>query len=404
MSNVTVNHNKNKDTSLRVCHVVYSFYESDTRVRMYAEALAERGDRVEVVSLRKPGMNKHEIINGVEVHRIQKRVVNEHSRWEYLSRILRFFFLTTFFLSRKSLRRHTRFDVVHVHSVPDFEVFAAIVPKILGARVILDIHDLVPEFYAGKFGFNKESITFKALLFVEKISVAFADHVITANHLWEKVIKNRALQRNKCSTFLNYPVPAFFQEYPKTRHDGTIRLIYPGTLNYHQGVDIAVRALDLIKNAAPEAEFHIYGEGPNKTFLESLVKDLALSERVLIRDFLPIEKIIPIIANADIGVVPKRADGFGDTAFSTKILEFMALGVPVIVAKTTIDSFYFNDAIVQFFSPGNVESLAKAMIELVLSKKRRKFIANKAKEYVLDNSWEKKKYHYLKLIDEIVNE
>jgi len=70
------------------------------------------------------------------------------------------------------------------------------------------------------------------------------------------------------------------------------------------------------------------------------------------------------MASADIGVVPKRADSFGDQAFSTKIFEFMALGVPVIVSRTQIDSFYFDDSVVKFFDSKDEESLAEAMLEL----------------------------------------
>ncbi len=386
---------------LRVCHVVYSFYESDTRVQMYAEALAERGDQVEVISLRKPGLDKHAIVKGVEIHRIQKRVVNENSRRDYLWRMCRFFLLSTLFLSRKSMRPNSIFDVVHIHSVPDFEVFAAIIPKLLGAKVILDIHDLVPEFYSAKFNADRDSLACKILLFIEKISTAFADHVITANHLWEKMITKRAVPPSKCSTILNYPVSAFFRKYPRRQHNGKIRMIYPGTLNRHQGVDLAVRAFNLIRDAAPEAELHIYGDGPDKPLIEAMVKELSLTKRVLIRNFLPLEKIIPIIADFDIGIVPKRADGFGDTAFSTKILEFMALGVPVIVAKTTIDSYYFNDSIVQYFTPGSVESLARSMIELIDCQKRRQILAEKATKYVQEKSWMKNKYDYLRLVDNI---
>lgn len=386
---------------LRVCHVVYAFYESDSRVRMYAEASVGRGDQVEVVSLRKPGQKIEGLVEGVKVHRIQERIVDEHGSWDYLRRILKFFMLSARFLSCRCLSGDRCFDLVHVHSVPDFEVFAAVAAKLRGAKVILDIHDLVPEFYAGKFGAAEESLVFRSLLLAEKVSTAFADHVITANHLWEKTLIRRAVPKEKCSTFLNYPAPAFFRKYPRDRRDGKIRMIYPGTLNRHQGVDIAVRALDLVRNEAPEAELYIYGEGPDRPFLEKMVTDLSLSDRVFIRNFLPLEKIIPIVADADIGIVPKRAEGFGDTAFSTKILEFMALGVPVIVAKTTIDRYYFDETLVEYFTPGSPESLAEAMLRLIERPQRRASLVANATNYVRKNSWQVKKSNYLRLVDDL---
>ncbi len=386
---------------LRVCHVAYAFYESDTRIRMYAEAQAARGDHVDVVSLRRPGQAKNDLIEGVHVHRIQERVVNEHTRTKYLFRILRFFAASAFFLAQRSFDASRRYDVLHIHSVPDFEVFAALVPKLRGAGIILDIHDLVPEFYAGKFGVSRSSVVFRALLLAEKVSASFADHVIIANHLWEETITQRAVSREKCSTFLNYPTPYFFRRYPRRRNDGKIRLIYPGTLNRHQGVDIAVRAFDLIRAKVPGAELHVYGEGPEKDTLKRLVAELGLDNQVFIRDALPLEEIIPAIAEADIGVVPKRAEGFGNTAFSTKILEFMALGLPVIVSRTAIDSHYFSEDIVRFFDPGDVRSLAEAMRELISDPRRRKELANRAAEFARENSWEIKKETYLRLTDRL---
>jgi len=386
---------------LRVCHVAYAFYESDTRVRMYAEAQAARGDHVDVVSLRRMGQGENDIIEGVHVHRIQDRVVNERGRAKYLLRILRFFAASSLFLAQRSRDASRRYDLLHVHSVPDFEVFAAFVPKLRGAGIILDIHDLMPEFYAGKFGVSRSSAVLRALLLAEKVSASFADHVIIANHLWEETLTRRAVSREKCSTFLNYPAAHFFRRYPRRRNDGKIRLIYPGTLNRHQGVDIAVRAFGLIRTEVPAAELHIYGEGPEKDSLKRLVVELGLDDRVFIRDLLPLEEIIPVIAEADIGVVPKRAEGFGDTAFSTKILEFMALGLPVIVSRTTIDSHYFSDTTVRFFEPGDARSLAEAMRELIGDPRRRQELSDKAAEFVRENSWEAKKKAYLQLTDRV---
>src|SRR5208282_729655 len=125
---------------MNVCMITYSFYESDTRVMQYANALVKRGDTVDILSLGRPGQAKFEIINGVNVYRIQTRIVNERGRFAYLYRILRFLASSGAALTRKHLAK--RYQLVHVHSVPDFLVFAAIVPRVMGTPVILDIHDV----------------------------------------------------------------------------------------------------------------------------------------------------------------------------------------------------------------------------------------------------------------------
>ena len=386
---------------MKVCMVAYSFYESDNRVMRYAEALAARGDQVDVLSLARNDYAKVETINGVTVHRIQKRDKNERGKLSYLKRLLVFLARSSWYLATK----HGRYpyDLIHVHSVPDFEVFAALIPKIAGAKVILDIHDIVPEFYASKFGVNKDSLAFQALKLIERGSAAFSDHVIIANHLWEKVLTARSVASSKCTTYLNYPDSRMFNAARRTRSaDGRIILLYPGTINWHQGLDIAIKAFDIIKNEVPEAEFHIYGEGNLKEQLTRMIEERSLQKRIKLMNFLPLCEIAQIMANADIGIVPKRDDAFGGEAFSTKIFEFMALGVPVIAANTRIDRFYFNDSLVKFFQAGDERSLADAMLTMIHNHKLREDLASNAITYIAGQSWDIKKHDYLNLVDGLV--
>ena len=341
---------------LHVCMVSYSFYENDGRVKRYAETLAERGDHVDVIALRKSGQALFETIKGVHVHNIQERVPDEKGKLSYLSRLARFLIRSSMFLSSEHLRN--RYQLIHVHSVPDFEVFAGLLPKLTGAKLILDIHDIVPEFYASKFNGNGGDAAFKALVGVERASIRFSDHVIISNHIWEKKLHSRSVNPEKCTVILNYPDPALFSPKARTRKDNKFMMMYPGTLNWHQGLDLAIKAFAEIKVKAPEAEFHIYGRGSEIDSLRSLIEHLGLKDRVYLKDHLPLEEISEIMADADLGVIPKRNDPFGGEAFSTKSLEFMSLGVPVLMSATRIDKYYFNDSVVKFFEPDNAIALS----------------------------------------------
>ena len=385
---------------MRVCMVAYSFYEGDNRVRRYAETLARRGDRVDVVSLRQNGQPSRGIINGVHIFRIQRRVVNERSKFSYLGRLLLFFIRSMVFLSVQQMKE--RYDLVHVHSVPDFEVFAAIVPKLTGSKIILDIHDLVPEFYLSKFKGSERSLTFRLLTTVERISARFSDHVIAANHIWEKRLQERSVKQSKCTTILNFPDTEIFQARGRTRTDNRFVILYPGTLNYHQGIDIAIRALALIKDQVPEAEFHIYGSGEQLNPLRALVKELELEKRVFLMGTKPLHEISSVIENADLGVVPKRSNSFGNEAFSTKILEFMSLGVPVVVPDTAIDSYYFNNSVVKFFRANDEQSLADAILLMIKNPELRQKFTRDASEFVRKYSWDMNKDTYLNLVDSLV--
>src|SRR5713226_4755079 len=101
----------------RICMLAYAFYENDTRVMQYATALARRGDLVDVIALRRAGQPEHEVLSDVNVNRIQERMVNEEGRLAYLYRMLRFLLLAAIFITRKHLAY--RYQLIHVHSVPD---------------------------------------------------------------------------------------------------------------------------------------------------------------------------------------------------------------------------------------------------------------------------------------------
>ena len=385
---------------MRVCMVAYSFYESDTRILQYASALAARGDSVDVLSLRREGDPAFEVIDGVHVYRIQARTVDEKSRFDYLFRILRFLFVSAIALTRKHFAKP--YQIIHVHSVPDFLVFSAIVPKLQGAHVILDIHDILPELYASKFGVASDSLLFKSLALIEKLSIRFSDHVIIANHLWYERLISRSVSPNKCTVILNYPDPRVFSPRRKRARDGKFVILYPGSLNYLQGLDIAIRAFARIARQIPAAEFHIYGEGPEKPSLLRLTKELGLSGRVLFCGFRPTAEIAEVMAHSDLGVVPKRASSpFANEAASTKIMEFMSVRVPLIVSRTKIDTFYHDDSMVRFFESENEADLANAILLLWGDPELRERLVAGANGYVEQNTWHIKKQEYLNLVDQL---
>ncbi len=384
---------------LRVCTVAYTFYESDGRVMRYNEALAARGDHIEVLALRKPGKPRESAVKGVRITAIQKREVNERSQLAYMLRILLFFLRATAVLTWRQL--HARYDLVHVHSVPDFLIFTAWLPKLMGARVILDIHDLLPELYASKFGVGEDSPIFRTMLLLERASTAFANHVITANDIWHAKLLGRSVRPGNATALVNYPDRSIFSRRGRTRSDGRFVMIYPGTLNHHQGLDLAIEAFHRVRDRLPEAEFHIYGAGPALPSLKSQARSLGLEDRVFFKGTVPLREVPRLMENADLGVVPKRKDSFGNEAFSTKTLEFMALGVPVLVSDTLIDTHYFDGSVVKFFRGGSVDDLAAAMVELASNRRFRDSLAENGLRYVQSECWDVKKEIYLNLVDSL---
>src|SRR5262249_20741567 len=134
---------------MKIGMLVYSFYETDSRVMRYAETLARYGHKVDVMALLQEGYPAYENMKGVDIYRIQERIVDEQGPFSYGKKLLKFLCRAAWFLAKHSMQG--AYDLVHVHNMPNFLVFAALAPKLHGAKVILDIHDLLPELYANKF-------------------------------------------------------------------------------------------------------------------------------------------------------------------------------------------------------------------------------------------------------------
>ena len=369
----------------------------------FANCLSRRGYEVDVISLRRQNLPRHEIVDGVSVHRIHGRNNNEQHPITYLIKNICFLLHAAVVIARAHLRRP--YNIIHVQSVPDFLVFAALIPKLLGARVILDLRDLAPELYASRFRKSESSILVKMLIMSEGLSVAFADHVIVANPIWRERIAERHKCHTKCTMIWYYPDPEIFYPRPRltTEPKRGFVIIYPGSLNWHQGVDIAVKAFPEIVKEAPDAEFHIYGEGPETPTLKQLIEDLGMQGRVKLMSTLPIKSIVERMAQSDLGIVPKRAGSvFGNEAASSKIPEFLALGVPVVASRTKIEMCFFDESLIEYFQSEDVASLVSAVLSVYRSPELRSRLSANGRRYVQLSSLESTMSVYLQIIDKLV--
>jgi glycosyltransferase involved in cell wall biosynthesis len=394
-----------RNTRKKICMLAYTAYEYDNRVRRYAETLAKRGDQVDVIALSTTSFREPvETISGVTVYRVQFRDCNERQKWDYAWRLGRFLLCSSRVLTR--LQKHNRYDLIHIHNMPDFLAFAAWYPKLDGAKLILDIHDLTPELFASKFGTTVTNSYVKLLKLIERASASFVDHVIVSNDLWAETIAARSVRKEKSSVFLNHTDPAIFYQRPRTRTDDKFVVLFHGSFQWHQGLDLAIEAFAHLKEKLPNAELHLYGGGGNnlESQLTQLAERLGVSDRVKFCGGVSLDQIADVIANVDLGVVPKRADSFGNEAYSTKIMEFMSQGVPVVVARTKVDNYYFDEGTVHFFKSGDSRALADAILDVANNEELRKTLISRGYQYVERNGWGRKKQEYIDLVDSLTTE
>jgi glycosyltransferase involved in cell wall biosynthesis len=396
---------KSNQRHLRHCMLVHAYYPlGETRVEREALALAQRGYQVDVICLRNEGELQVDKIDGITIYRLPMKRLKWKNPLSQFLEYMTFFILASFRLL--FLHWETRYDIVQIHNLPDFLVFAAAFPKLMGARLILDIHDLMPEFFASKTGRSMDSLTVRLLIWQEQLSCRFADHVITVSEHWRKRLISRGVPEHKCSVVMNVADESIFymrDDYQPSAAQ-RFRFIYHGTLVYRYGLDLAIQAIDLVKVKIPNIHLTILGKGDYADALIQMVQERKLEGYVSIHnDLLPAQDLPEIILSSRLGIVPYRDDPFTDELLPTKLMEYAALGLPAIAARTTAIESYFRNTMVEFFEPGNADDLASCILSLYNSPERLGELAAGCVVFNERYNWTKNGAEYLDLVRRLIS-
>ena len=353
--------------------VVFSHYPSDPRPRREAESLVQLGMEVDVISIQQtPDEPRREKVNGVNILRLPIR----HQRSGKFTYVIQYgaFILGAFFLL--AIRSFTkRYALVHVHNMPDVLVFSALIPKLRGGGVILDLHDPMPELMMTIYGLHRESFGVRLMNLLEKWSVRFADVVLTPNISFAKLFTARSCQAEKLQVVMNSPDERIFEfRAAGLKNIGTSQGIKPFIIMYHgalverHGLDLAVLAVEALRSSIPDAQLHIYGRTtPFFDEVMQMVRNRGLEGVVQYQGAKNLNQIVSAIDACDVGIIPNRQSVFTEINMPTRIFEYLARAKPVIVPDTTGIRDYFNQEEIIFFLPEDVKDLTQK-IQFVHSK------------------------------------
>jgi glycosyltransferase involved in cell wall biosynthesis len=389
-----------------ICILLQNDYEFDIRVRRKAEALVAAGYSVDVLALRSPQGRKTYTLNGVSVYTLslgKQRGSLARYAFEYIAFFLWALFWVTIRMPRK------RYAVIDVNTLPDFLDFAAVFAKWMGAKVILDMHEITPEFYMSKYGMKEDSRVVRLLEWIEKISFDFADHVITINEPIQDLLASRGLPLAKSTVITNAADDARFISYSNAPAadaaavPGTFVMMYHGTLTRTYGLDIAIEAFALAHEAMPGAEFWILGSGPEIGQLKDLVKQRGLASKVKLLGVVSPADIPAWLSKCDMGILPMRRDVFLEFASPNKLAEYIIMGKPVVVPRLKATRHYFAEDALAYCEPNDTSDMAKQMVRVYRDSGLRDQLAARAKEQYAPISWIVMKQRYLRLMEEIVS-
>jgi glycosyltransferase involved in cell wall biosynthesis len=347
----------------RVCVIRQGFFPLDTRVRREVHALAAAGHVIDVICVRRPGEPRRERLGPITVHRLPLPNERADGSLRYVLQYATFGLAAAVLAA--SLQRRRRWDVVQVNSMPDALVFAAAVPRLFGARVLLDLHECMPEFFRVKFGVGPRHPAVRLLAAAERASIRFADRVITCTAQMREAFIARGAPPDKIDVVLNAADEAIFdaERYPPApRRVDALTLICHGAIERSYGHDTLLRAVALLRDEIPGLRVEIYGDGTYRSQLERLANQLQLDGAVHIADgWAPIGQLLEAIAAADAGVVAMRRDAFRDLTHCNKMFDLIAMRRPAIVSRTRAVEAYFGENCFALFESGDEHDLARAI-------------------------------------------
>ncbi|MFL6449635.1 MAG: glycosyltransferase family 4 protein [Bryobacteraceae bacterium] len=353
----------------RVGMVTFSPYPADPRPRRAVESLLKAGMTVDLICLadeENPNRQKSENLSIWRIPIQHRRAGKLSYAYQYSA----FIVASASILALQSLRR--RYDLAYVHNMPDVLVASTLVPKALGAKVVLDLHDPMPELMTTIFKLHPDSSSVRLIRTLEKWSIARADLVVTVNIACKRIFSARSCPAQKIGVVMNSPDHTIFgfQAARPMPHAHAMRrdrfaLMYHGSLVERNGLDLAIDALARVRDRVPAAELRIYGR--KTPFLDLMMKKaehLGLKEAVQYLGPRSLEALVGEISACDLGIVPNQRNDFTDINTPTRIFEYLALGKPVIAPRTRgIQDYFAPDSLI-FFEPGNADDLA-AKIEQV---------------------------------------
>jgi glycosyltransferase involved in cell wall biosynthesis len=375
-----------------VCMVAYSDYVFDARIRREAETLAASGFKVTCLKTKTGARSdpRRYVMNGVEVYELGIRKYQGKKTLAYFLSYCRFLLAASAFCVRLVLKR--QLDVVHVHNLPDFLVFAGLLPRLAGCKVVLDIHDSLPETYAAKF--SNTSMVWRALCLEETLSARLAHKVICVNHPQRDTLMARGLPASKTFVSMNVPDPSIFKssaaDHRYAATDETFDVVYHGTMAKRLGVDLIIRAVAQARKSIPNVRLHLWGRGDDLESFGALVHELGMQDRTIInRNGYALDELPQQLSAMHLGLVGNRRSVASELMLPVKLMEYASLGIPVVAPRIRTIEHYFSDDMVAYYEPEDVTSFADSIVRLCLSPDGRRRQAENAREFLKVYGWER---------------
>jgi glycosyltransferase involved in cell wall biosynthesis len=360
-------------------------------VEREARALQSIGFDVDVFCLR-ANQPAEGVVDGIKVHRLpleRKKQGAVRNLFEYLV----FFFLSAASLTIAHLRQP--FSVIQVNTMPDFLIFATLIPRLLGAKITLQMYEPMPELWATRFTLH---FPIAVLRRIQQWSIRYAETVLTVTQNLKDNLVAHGADPNKIRVVLNVPDTRLFGDvFPRTRttDDDLFTLVCIGAIEGRYGHDTILRAMAWLKTSIPGLRLRVTGDGGYRDEFLALRQALELQDQVQYLGFVSRSQLMAELSQADVGIVAQKASPYSNLVHTGKMYDYLAFGKPVIASRLHAVQSYFDEASMCFFEPDDANDLAQSILGLFLHPEKRQALVECSQKLYDQYKWEKQKEIYL---------
>jgi glycosyltransferase involved in cell wall biosynthesis len=346
--------------------IAYSEFSRDARIRRESEALIELGYNLDFFVLEEDNISQ--IDTSVNLIPLRLNQYRGDSNLKYISSYLNFFFQAFFKILWLYPKR--KYRLIYTHNMPDFIVFIGLIPKLFGCKLIHDIHDLMPDIYRTKFKGSLSIMIYHLLRIQEQISCLLVDKVVTVHEPYkEKLVTEHKIRKHKIEVIRNIADNKLFNSKQRAirNREETFTLLHHGTISERFGLDYIVKEFKYLIKEFPHLKLEIYGKGDGNTEinLKNLISDLKLNKQISLHGQVPLNEIPNIISKSDLGIISYKIDDSTDMFLPLKLLEYIAMEIPVLTISNNVIRYYFKDSELFFYENGKDGSFSKKLREIL---------------------------------------
>lgn len=375
---------------MNVCMLAYSTYPADVRIKREAEALVNKGYKVDIICLRGKKEIACESVNGVAIYRVplnKKRGGVSTYLYSYSA------FIIIAAIKLWGLFIEKKYSFIHLHNPPDYLILPALPLKFInGTKLILDIHDPMPEIFASRFELSTESISFRLMQSLEWFCCKISDKTITVNQTIKDNLINMGI--NDIYVVMNSADETLFTEEKKKTSKEKFGLsdrfvvLYEGSIMKRRGLDILIDSIVMAKEKIPNIYCAIIGDGDYLPHLRQRVNKLGLENIIGLPGRRPVEEMPEYVAISDVCVIPFTKSPINQIGVPNKLFEYLVYGKPTIVPKLLAMSRILSEEECLFFEPEDANSLSDRILEVYNNPERIKDLARNSREIFEKYSWE----------------